>query len=61
MRDTRFDTLKAVLIALVVFGHIIEPLIKGDAVYRSLYAAIYIFHMPLFVLIAGVFSKSSIS
>ncbi len=59
MKDNRiyyFDNLRAILIVLVVFGHLIEPLLD-DSVYRDLYRFVYSFHMPLFAYVSGVFSK----
>ncbi|WP_037287686.1 acyltransferase family protein [Saccharibacillus sacchari] len=55
-RDAYFDNMKVLLIALVVVGHLIEPLSSSEA-YRPLYLLIYSFHIPLFVLISGYFCK----
>ena len=57
-RDYAFDNLKAVLILLVVFGHL---LVQGKqyAVCNVIYRCIYVFHMPLFVFISGYFSKKA--
>ncbi|OWA37731.1 fucose 4-O-acetylase [Saccharibacillus sp. O16] len=55
-RDAYFDNMKFLLIALVVIGHLIEPL-SGQAAFRPLYLFIYSFHIPLFVLISGFFCK----
>jgi len=51
-RDLRLDTMKGLLIILVVFGHIIEP-VNPVQPYRALFMAIYSFHMPLFILLSG--------
>ena len=59
-RDIHIDSLKGMLIVLVVFGHMIEIFIVRSPLYLALYTGIYLFHIPLFVLIAGMFSKSSI-
>ncbi|MDP4097237.1 acyltransferase family protein [Paenibacillus sp. P96] len=56
-RDGYFDNVKFVLIALVVTGHLIEPL-SGEPFLRPLYLFIYAFHIPLFVLVSGYFSKN---
>lgn len=48
-----WDTLKGILIILVVFGHC------GTSVGQNLLSVIYAFHMPLFVLVSGYFSKRS--
>lgn len=51
LRSAYWDTVKAVLIFLVVLGH------TGTALSDGLLSAIYAFHMPLFVFISGFFSK----
>lgn len=56
-RDPYLDNLKGVLIFLVVLGHLIEPIRSFDLSAAVLYKFIYIFHMPLFVIIAGYLSK----
>ena len=58
IRDTFLDTSKGLLIFLVVFGHFLEELVgwQSDAT-RSILATIYLFHMPAFVFISGVFFK----
>lgn len=53
-----FDNGRAVLMLLVVFGHVIEPL-KENSIYNSIYCFLYVFHMPCFVFISGYFSKRS--
>lgn len=57
-RDYYFDNAKFLLIALVVIGHAIRPLIDQSKFLNTLYLTIYTFHMPLFILIAGYFSKN---
>ncbi|MGL5021320.1 MAG: acyltransferase family protein [Mycoplasmatales bacterium] len=52
-----FDNIKAILIFLVVLGHLIEPFINIEKPYLVLYCIIYTFHMPLFALVSGFFSK----
>lgn len=65
-RDFNYDFLKFVLIILVIYAHI--PLIHGllnygimslniDESVWFLTKGIYAFHMPLFVLISGLFTK----
>jgi len=56
-RDYYFDNVKFILILLVVIGHVIEPLINTNVNQKALYILIYSFHMPLFVLVSGYFSK----
>lgn len=55
-RDTYWDSLKFVLIFLVVLGHMIEPYITSSKVILAVYNFIYLFHMPLFVFVSGRFS-----
>ncbi len=57
-RNYHFDNIKAFLIFLVVFGHLIEPL-RYIPLFKSTSFIIYSFHMPLFILISGYFSKPS--
>ncbi|WP_218777910.1 acyltransferase family protein [Brevibacterium yomogidense] len=59
-RDHRLDAAKGVLILLVVFGHLLEDLSNGweDGAVRLLLTVIYAFHMPAFVLLAGVTAKA---
>lgn len=55
-RDRYFDSLKFVLITLVVLGHCLEQNI-GSRFSLALYNTIYTFHMPLFIFISGYFCK----
>ncbi|MNW30622.1 Acyltransferase family protein [compost metagenome] len=55
-RDAYFDNLKWLLVLLVVVGHLIEPLPNNTAL-QPLYLTIYTFHIPLFVMVSGYFSK----
>lgn len=54
------DTLKALLIFLVVFGHLLEPVISGSPLIRDLYKTIYVFHIPAFIFLAGITSRKVI-
>ncbi|MEH7097057.1 acyltransferase family protein [Neobacillus vireti] len=56
-RSKFFDNAKFILIFLVVFGHIISPLKEQDGILFTLYTAIFLFHMPAFILISGYFAK----
>ncbi len=56
-RDSYFDNAKFILIFLVVFGHLIRSYIESDPFVLSLYKTIYTFHMPAFILVAGLFAK----
>lgn len=55
-RDPLLDNAKFLAMALVVVGHGIEPL-RGLAPVRALYLTIYLFHMPVFILVAGYLSR----
>ena len=56
-RSKFFDNAKFTLIFLVVFGHIISPLKDQNGILFTLYTAIFLFHMPAFILISGYFAK----
>ena len=55
-RDPYFDNARALLIVLVVIGHVIEMSSSGAA--RGLYTWIYAFHMPAFILISGYLARN---
>lgn len=55
-RDPFFDNAKFLAIVLVVAGHAIEPLRDVPAAH-ALYLFLYMFHMPVFIVVAGYFSK----
>lgn len=57
-RNAYFDNAKFVLIFLVVFGHMISPYRTDSSGMLSIYHFIFIFHMPVFILLAGYFSKN---
>ncbi|MES2534733.1 MAG: acyltransferase family protein [Pseudomonadota bacterium] len=57
-RNLHIDNIKAVLIFLVVFGHIIELNIANDSATKSIWIFIYSFHMPMFALVSGILSKA---
>ena len=53
-----FDNLKGILIILVVIGHLIEPIATSDNLLsRRIVDFIYLFHMPLFIFVSGMFCK----
>ncbi|MEH7177711.1 acyltransferase family protein [Neobacillus vireti] len=56
-RSKYFDNAKFILIFLVVFGHMISPYKDQDKILFTLYTAIFLFHMPAFILISGYFAK----
>lgn len=51
--------MKGLLIALVVFGHIALPVQHGNTFLSTCFDLIYLFHMPLFVFISGLFAKGA--
>ncbi len=59
-RNYYFDNVKLILISLVVFGHLIEPLIFNSS-FRFIYMIIYSFHMPLFIFVTGYFAKPNLN
>ncbi|WP_069737668.1 acyltransferase family protein [Streptomyces sp. EN27] len=56
-RDHFFDNAKYLAIVLVAIGHAWEPLPSGRLV-ETAYTFVYTFHMPVFILIAGYFSRN---
>ncbi|MGT0202205.1 acyltransferase family protein [Staphylococcus aureus] len=56
-RDYFFDNARAILILLVVFGHMLQPYTSGDKYLSALYLVIYSFHMPTFLFISGYYAK----
>lgn len=57
-RDYLLDNLRAILIILVVWGHLLTSM-KGDYnSLRSIYIFIFFFHMPAMVFVSGYFSKN---
>lgn len=57
-RDNRIDSLKGLLIILVILGHVITTLDNVNVVNHAVMGLIYVFHMPLFILISGYLTKS---
>jgi fucose 4-O-acetylase-like acetyltransferase len=55
-RVVTLDNAKGLLIFLVIFGHVIEQLTASHETIRALYLSIYSFHMPAFVMLAGMTS-----
>jgi fucose 4-O-acetylase-like acetyltransferase len=56
-RDPFFDNAKFLAIILVVVGHAIEPL-RDTREAHALYLFLYTFHMPVFIVITGYFSRN---
>ena len=57
IRDSYWDTLKFVLIFLVVYGHVLAIDNEEGSVNRAVFNLIFCFHMPLFVFVSGRFSQ----
>ena len=57
-RDNRIDTLKGILIVLVVLGHVITAIDNENIFNHAVMGLIYVFHMPLFILISGYLTKN---
>ncbi len=57
-RDNRIDSLKGLLIILVIVGHVITTLDNVNVINHAVMGLIYVFHMPLFILISGYLTKS---
>lgn len=54
-RNNRYDTARFLLIFLVVFAHLLEQF-SGPYVV-GIYRTIYLFHMPAFLFLSGVFAR----
>lgn len=59
-RIRSWDFIKFVAIFLVIWGHCIKGFLPTDYLDSTIFRSIYSFHMPLFMMIAGFFSVSSI-
>lgn len=55
-RDLYWDTLKFVLIFLVVYGHTVAASAPDGSFNKAVYNFIFLFHMPLFIFVSGRFS-----
>lgn len=60
IRIEKWDNLKFILIYFVVLGHLCEMYTERTETVNSIICFIYIFHMPLFLFISGLFSKKNI-
>lgn len=58
-RIALFDNIKGILIILVVLGHIAHPIHNENPVLSAVFDIIYLFHMPLFVFMSGLFAKGA--
>ena len=57
MRDHKLDNLKFIMLFLVVLGHVLEMGNIQSGVFGILYTSIYMFHMPVMVIVSGYFSR----
>ena len=57
-RDNRIDSIKGLLIILVIMGHVITSFNNTNLINHGVMGLIYIFHMPLFILISGYLTKN---
>lgn len=58
-RIALFDNIKGILIILVVFGHVAHPVHNANHALSAMFDIIYLFHMPMFVLMSGLFAKGA--
>ena len=54
------DSLKGILIILVVVGHFLLPVWDMGGMITDVYQLIYLFHMPLFVFVSGLLAKHAV-
>lgn len=59
-RVVYLDVAKAIAIYLVIVGHVIQYVMKGDFYYNPIWQSIYVFHVPLFFVISGYLLKINI-
>ena len=57
-RIVYLDLVKLFTIYLVIMGHVIAMMVNGYTVGGRMYAFIYSFHMPLFMMLSGYFISS---
>ncbi len=57
-RDYLFDNMRAILIILVVWGHLLTSMIYDFDSMKSIYYFLFFFHMPAMSFISGYFSKN---
>ena len=59
LRIELYDNIKGLLILLVVIGHFMHPVHNDNPVISAGFDIIYLFHMPLFVFMSGLFAKGA--
>jgi fucose 4-O-acetylase-like acetyltransferase len=60
-RNEALDIVKAVLIMMVVFAHLVEHFSAHDPYYRAWYSALSSFGLPLFILVSGMLAGPLLS
>lgn len=60
-RVAKWDNVKAFLMILVVLGHGIAAYISDSGLLSNIYLWLTVFHMPLFMFVTGLFSKSFVN
>lgn len=60
-RIAKWDNAKAFLMLLVVFGHALTPYTEKGGLMHTVTLFLYSFHMPLFMFLSGLFSKSTVN
>lgn len=58
LRNAKYCNLKLLLIFLVIYGHLIESQLHRSQILLVQYRAIYLFHMPMFCFLSGLFLNS---
>ncbi len=61
VRSLKYDNVKALLIFLVVWGHMLLATPTAEPGAFFIYILIYTFHMPAFVYVLGMFAKPRVS
>ena len=56
VHEPQLDSLRGVLIILVVLGHILEAGFN-DPLAKMVWEVIYVFHMPAFLFVSGMLSR----
>lgn len=59
-REPFWDNAKFLTIALVVYGHALEPIVDPDPFLHAAYRALYLALTPALVLVSGVFARERI-
>ena len=59
-RIEKWDNARGLLIFLVVLGHVIEPGVNSKGYLNWLFLFIYLFHMPAFFFLSGMFAKGTV-